>query len=1049
VNRLSGQGATATILGTVTDSSGAAIADAAVQVKNVGTGLVQSTTSDAQGRFNVPDLGIGEYEVQASKMGFSNVVHRGITLTVGAQSVVDFSLPVGQQTQTVTVEGEASQVDVTNAAISSLISTQQMLELPLNGRSFEQLIYTAPGVSIVNTMAPNARQGRANAFSTAGARPQGYMLLMDDETIDNYYRRGMGTITGSSLGMEGMAEFEILTNTYGAQFGGNGAVMNAVSKSGTNEIHGSAYLFERNSAMDARGFFDPSLNPFRRTQPGGSVGGPIKKDKAFFFFNYEGIWQLQGISHIAFVPDANHRTPTFAQATNPTTYNAIATAMAIYPLPIFGFNPAAGTGEANVYGNTTAHENFILGRFDYTLTAKDSIFIRYFYDRQHVIDPYNGGNGSASAGYLPYWPERDEGRNHFATAEWRRIVSPTLVNTARVSFSRPQTGEYAVTSIPGFNLVYPGLGRPDPDVAISGLTSLGQSMFDPASNTVNRFTEADDIVWTKGAHTMHVGGSIMRVDSNVFYPYRDDSAWTYSSGLSQFLAGSPANTFIGTPGTATQCIAIIGVPCYPNRDFRELDFTPYFQDDWKVTPRLTLNLGIRWEGATNAYSLHNDLYTVTNYATNTTMQNVPNVNKSDPNLKNWDPRFGFAYDVFADHKTSLRGGFAITHDPDFVAEYAQNYNANTPWPGLNATNSAVFPNFPNVNASYSLGPGWDYYIDKAPYLIQYNLNIQREIGQSTVLTVGYIGSHGVGMFTLQEKNPPVGTIDANGVYHWGVLNAAGTAVTVPARGNLNFGSLSMSEPGTTSRYNSLQTSLNRRLTRNLQFQVAYTFSHCTDDGSSPVGSINSSDSATTYENPYMRDPYDKGLCYFNAKSNLRVNGSYMIPLHGNQLVEGWQLSGIVTQMTGLPLSIYEGTDDVGYNGAGTPRPNYNLGCQVAVGSVTRWFNPACFSLQIPGTLGNMGRDTVIGPGIAQVDMALIKDTKITERVRAQFRAEAYNLFNHPVFGLPGNSIFTGLKASASSPTGVIGSPNASAGIISSIAPNSNGRQIQLGLKILF
>ncbi len=309
INQLHAQVATATILGTVTDSSGAAIAGANVQVRNTGTGLTQTTVSDAAGRFNVPDLGIGSYEVEASKAGFSTVVHRGITLTVGAQSVVDFSLPVGQQTQTVTVEGEVTQVDTTNAALSSLINTQQMAELPLNGRSFEQLIYTAPGVSIVNTMAPNARQGRANAFSTAGARPQGYMLMMDDEAIDNFFRRGMGTITGSSLGMEGMAEFQILTNTYGAQFGGMGAVMNAVSKSGTNEIHGSLYLFERNSAMDTRGFFDPSLNPFRRTQPGGSVGGPVKKDKAFFFFNYEGIWQLQGLSHIAFVPDAAHRTP--------------------------------------------------------------------------------------------------------------------------------------------------------------------------------------------------------------------------------------------------------------------------------------------------------------------------------------------------------------------------------------------------------------------------------------------------------------------------------------------------------------------------------------------------------------------------------------------------------------------------------------------------------------------------------------------------------------------------------------------------------------------
>ena len=225
VGRLRAQGASASIQGTVTDASGAAIADAALQVRNVGTGATQNTTSNAQGRYQLPDLGIGDYEIQASKAGFSTVVHRGITLTVGGQSVIDFSMQVGQQTQTVTVEAQASTVEVTNAAVGGLIGGQQMSDLPINGRNFESLLSLTAGVQTVNTMAPNARQGRANVYSTAGARPEGYQLMMDDEVIDNFFRRGMGTITGSSLGMEAMAEFQMLTNTYGAQFGGNGAVM--------------------------------------------------------------------------------------------------------------------------------------------------------------------------------------------------------------------------------------------------------------------------------------------------------------------------------------------------------------------------------------------------------------------------------------------------------------------------------------------------------------------------------------------------------------------------------------------------------------------------------------------------------------------------------------------------------------------------------------------------------------------------------------------------------------------------------------------------------
>ena len=1047
VRRLDAQGSAATILGTVTDSSGAAVPDAAVQVRNIATDIRQSTNSNAQGRFVIPDLGIGDYEVQATKMGFATVVHKGVTVTVGSQNVVDFALAVGQQSQTVTVDSQLSQVDVTNAALGSLIGGQQMSNLPINGRNFESLIMLSPGVQTVNTMAPNARQGRANVFSAAGARPEGFVLLMDDEVIDNFFRRGMGTITGSSLGMEAMAEFQTLTNTYGAQFGGNGAVMNAVSKSGSNQFHGSAYYFIRNSALDARGFFDNYVPPgftsapvpaFRRSQPGGSLGGPIKKDKAFFFVNYEGIAQLQRQTRSAVVPDANHRAPAASLlAANPATYNAIVSTLAIYPLPTYNLNPTAGTGFATVLGNNIAHENYILTRMDYTVSTKDSIFLRYFYDKQHVIDPYTGGNGTAAAGFLPYWPERDEGMNHFANLEWRHIFSSSLLNTARVSFSRPNTGDYAVNSFPALQLVFPGSGRPDADVGITGLTPLGQSIFVPAAEIQNRFTEADDMVWTRGAHTLHFGASIQRVDSNVFYPFRSGSVLSFTNGLGQFLTGTAgANGVTGTPTSQAVCQTLIGVNCYTNRDYRETDITPYIQDDWKISAKLTLNLGLRYEFATNAREIHNALFTVTNYLTNTTLVNVPNANATNPNTRNWDPRFGFAYDMFANHKTALRGGFAITHSPIFVAQYNPDYTAVTPWPGFVQSNP-VYPNINFSNVNNSISPGWDYFINKAPYLLQYNLNVQREIMPGTILTVGYVGSHGVDMLTEQERNPPGYTIDSAGVYHF--RNAANTALN--PRLNPKFSTLLMATTGSTSRYNSLQTSLNRRMNRNVQFQVAYTFSRCIDDGSSPLSSISGGNTSSLYENPYDRS-YDKGLCYFNAKSTLRINSVVSLPFHGNAFVEGWQISGIVTQNTGLPFSPYIGPDTIGWATSSNPRPNVVPGCEVQQGSVNRWFNPACYSLPAAGTLGNAGRDSIIGPGLAQVDLAVFKDTKvskISESFRVQLRAEFFNLFNHPQFGLPGNSIFSSAA----------GAPNASAGVITTSAGNTASRQLQFGLKFIF
>jgi hypothetical protein len=1042
--RLNAQAAAAAILGTVTDMSGAGVPEAAVQVKNVGTGITQSTVSDGVGRFNVPDLGIGEYEVQASKAGFSSVVRKGITLTVGSQSVVDFSLPVGQQTQILTVESQASQVEVTNSAVSSLITQAQMENLPLNGRNFEQLIFLAPGVTVVNSMNSNARQGRQSVFSAAGARPEGQALLLDDESIVNYWNRGVGTITGSSLGMEAMAEFQALTNTYGAQFGGNGAVINAVSKSGTNGFHGSAYEFIRNSAMDARGFFDPDVIPFRRNQPGGSLGGPVKKDKAFFFVNYEGIWQLLAQTKIATVPDAAHRTPTFARATNPVSYDGITNALALYPMPAYNFNAAAGTGQVTQVASQIAHENYFLGRFDYTLSAKDSFFTRYFFDKQHVTDPFGGGYagvGVAQVG-LPLWPEADDSMNHFATIEWRRIISPTLLNTARISFSRPNTAEIDVNHFPALQM-YPGLGRADAAVAITGLTPLGQAIFVPAKQLQNRYTEADDVVWTHGAHTTRLGASIVRQQSNSLGPIRANTNWVYGS-LAVFLAGgNQTSTVRGTPS---------GSQYYFNRDYREIDFTPYVQDDWKVTPKLTLNLGLRWEFTTNAVETHNALYQVTDYLHGTGLVNVPNVSQSNPSWWNLDPRFGFAYDVFAHHRTAIRGGFAITHSPLFPAQYTPHYFQVKPSDSVTQSNptfplpfSATTPTLPGIQ------PGWNWYNTNTPYLIQYNLNIQHEIAGGTVFTIGYVGSHGVHLISGQEQNPPTYTIDSNGVYHFATLQSG--RIVLNSRLNPKYDFMNMSEASTTSRYDSVQASLNRRLTRNIQGQVAYTFSKCIDDGGSPVATVNGGATPTSYSNPYDRS-VDRGLCYYHGKSTLRVSGLANLPFHRNQLVEGWQLTGTVTQNTGLPVSVSTGFDEVGYTtNTGTPRPNVVAGCDPFVGRVDKWFNPACFTLEAPGTLGNAGRNTIIGPGLMDVDFGVLKDTrvpKISEVFRVQFRAEFFNLFNHPQFGQPNVNIFTQGAAGACTASGAgCGNLSPQAGQITTLGGNTAARQIQFGLKFLF
>src|SRR5215469_13195088 len=297
--RVYGQAATASITGTITDTSGAAIPGASVNARSNGTGVTRTTTSDNQGRYNLPDLAIGDYDVQSAKMGFQSVLRKGVVLTVGAQPVVDFQLPVGQTQETVNVQASVSQVETETSTLSSLVGESQMRELPLNGRNFEQLILLAPGAISYPAGGSSALVGRAATFSVSGARPEGHAILLDGENLQDWWQRGSGAnVTGNQLGVEAIAEFQTMTNTYSAQYGGNGSVVNAVSKSGSNSFHGSAFDFVRNSKMDARNFFDklPSQEPppFRKNQYGGSVGGPIKRDKLFFFTNYEGIRQLLG-----------------------------------------------------------------------------------------------------------------------------------------------------------------------------------------------------------------------------------------------------------------------------------------------------------------------------------------------------------------------------------------------------------------------------------------------------------------------------------------------------------------------------------------------------------------------------------------------------------------------------------------------------------------------------------------------------------------------------------------------------------------------------------
>jgi Carboxypeptidase regulatory-like domain/TonB dependent receptor-like, beta-barrel len=1016
--RLYAQGSTGSILGTVTDTSGAVVPNATVQVKNLGTGQTQQSPTDNAGRYTIANLPIGNYDVQATATGFQTLVRAGITLTVGSQTVVDFSLTVGQAQQTVTVEGQVSQVDTVSSTVSSLVEQKQINDLPLNGRNFTDLVALAPGVSAgpgVGNGGFNLLYGLENNFSVSGARSEGQAYLLDNVDIQGFWNHGSGSgVMGTTLGVEAIAEFSVLTNTYSAQFGGNGAVVNSVSKSGTNAFHGSAYEYLRNSALDARNFFDPSKKPaFRQNQFGGSLGGPIVKDKLFFFVNDEELRRALGQTFIGLVPDANAHQG-IVNGVNVGVNPAIAPILALYPLPTTSIGP--GVGSVQEVDTTSGNENYLLTRVDYTLSSKDSLFVRYIRDAASIVYPFLGSP------LPPRWPEVGSTRNNFATIEWRRVISPTLLNQLRFSFTR--TFETDVLQNPDQTPAldfFPVRGQ-NGGVNITGLSSMGPSIFAPLLEAQNKFPVADDIFWTHGSHSLRFGTFFSRVQSNFTQGGWFGGFYSFG-GIQAFLQNTPF-LFIGPEPGMTDS----------SRDFRELQWFSYIADEWKLNPRLTLNIGARYEFVSNPTTHQQPLNTVINPPFGT-FQRVSNVFASNPSVHNIDPRVGIAWDVFGDHKTALRAGFGVFFDPIEARSYASGYYFNPPY-ALAFVPLPSFPNpFPGALPPPSQIVGVDYNTTQSPRMYQWNFNIQRQLFESTTLTVGYVGSRGVHLYGSRDINPVLPQT-INGVQTFGAPRGP-TAAGILGFPRLNpkGASLSSEAPVADSSYHSLQVGLNRRFSHGVQGQLSYTWSKCMDDASGTYGL----EAGAPWTNP-VNGSFDRGRCAFDRPQVFRLSGVYALPFHGNILLTGWQMSGNFLLQSGPPWNVIIGFDQSG-NAVGGQRPNLvKPADDIGTHQVARWADPSGFGLPAPGTLGNLQRDFLSGPGIVNFDYSLIKDTTLHENIRLQFRAEFFNIFNHANFGVPNPNVFLqGLNGGAV--------PNPTFGQITNTSTAS--RQIQFALKLIF
>ncbi len=1035
------QETTATISGTVKDESGAVIPGAAVQVKNVATGVSRTAQSDAQGRYTVTQLAPGMYEVESTSSGFQTYVRRGIELTVGRHAIVDMALKIGAVTQRIEVTGEVSLVNTTTAATSGLIGDKQIRDLPLNGRNFVQLTLLEPGVVQSRSAGSSSVVGTGVKLNFNGARMDANNYIVDGSTANSVNQQAIGGASGQAMGVETIQEFQVLASNYSAEFGrAGGGIINVVTKSGTNELHGSAFEFLRNSALDARNFFDgKSVPPFKRNQFGGSLGGPIKRDKTFVFGAYEGLRERLGQTLIGNVPTAAARLGNLGTSGTVTVADAVKPYLPLWPLPTPGGRDF-GDGRAEFIRSASqpTRQDYGNVRVDHNFSANDSFFVRYTIDDSIVETPIT----------IPTYFATDTVRSQYGTIGETRIISPQLLNVFRFGFNRSTV---LYDQFPLDNRVTdPSLWfMPNPSVVnlgafgVSGLSEPGGQTNRPKHRLDNVFQFVDTVSYNSGNHSWRFGGEFQRIQTNEDDTFRGQGVYSFAN-LSNFLRGVPA-TFLGVkPGDSAV------------RGWRQSLFAMFVQDDVRIRPTLTLNLGFRWEFVTNPTEVngraaHYEGVFTTKLGTSTVIGN--------PLLlfpkTNFSPRFGFAWDVAGDGKASVRGGFGVYQQMLF-RNYFFSARQVPPW---YTTLSATAPNlvFPNPLAIIAQGGATagdmaQYDDGPMPYMMQWNLSVQREVVSGTVLGAGYVGTRGLHLGRFTSPNVAVPDISPDGRYSY--------APNLPRR-DPNFTSVNFKARSSESRYNALQVKATRRFTRGLQAQVAYTWSHSLDLGSAQLNGDYGNGS------PFPQNPWDiknteYGHSSFDLRHVLSVNYTYALPLGAGatgvwgKLIQGWQTNGILSATTGVPFSAeVSGGLNRSRQGVGpASRPNLKAGmssnptsgvtagclgvpASQKLGGADLFYDPCAFELQEAGYYGNLGRNTVIGPGLTTFDFALVKNTAVGEGRDLQFRWEVFNLFNRANFALPNLTAFLAASGAASGSAGRITSTVTSA------------RQMQFGLKYTF
>jgi hypothetical protein len=1058
-----------------------------VVAKHIESGSTRTVVSNETGNYRLPLLPVGPYEISTDMPGFKPQVRRGVNLSVAQEAVVDLTLEVGGAAEQVTVIEEAPLVNTTLNATSGLITQQQVKDLPLNGRSFDQLLTLNTGIS---NNSSNVGQGNGwTGFSVAGKRQETNRFMING--VDWLGGNSTGqyiTPSGASgqlLGVEAVREYNVLEHTYGAEYGKRGGgQITVVTSSGTNQWHGDAFEYLRNSALDARNFFDQTIGapPFKRNQFGGALGGPLKKDKMFVFGNYEGFRQRLALSSRAIVPDLQARQGLLpCNVITPAPSSCPESGYAPVPNLKQGILPYANyfwptpngpevltnglpSGTAYNYNNAlqSAWEDFWLGRFDYTISGKDSLFANYTKDDGQRDTPRRN----------PNFVNVEALHSQTLGLTETHIFSNSVVNTATMGYARTFATlvRNPTVNIPENLLFLPG-GNPGSIVIGGGATTVAPAAIDPAEgiNPVRGireyYTWSDDLRSTHGKHSLSMGGWLQRIHQN-------------ESGAAQFSAGGVSYS--------TMLTFLQDIPSQFNLNrnpvplgYRSFEGAWYIQDEIKLRRNLTMRLGLRDE-MTDGWSEVAGRCSNYRFDQNFVISTNPVIAESCLQTNHakalWQPRVGFAWDVTGTGRFAVRAGFGIHND--LQDNLANRTYANPPFNAreqLTGSLLSLIPLQKNAALPPTCGPtqpqpcsiyspaGVDPNLF-TPTHQQWSLIVDSGISKDLMLSVGYVGSQSYHTPLAVNANSAFPQVcqDPQGCISGGTTTG-GAPVSVNQRAMVPQGTL-YHPPATrpnpyvgngvtwfdegTSSYHSLNVSLVKRTTHGLTFKTNYTYSKVIDLNSAILAP------SAMNEPPDVFSPYhlnlNRGVASYSLNHQFNGNFSYQLPFGNGQrfgsgaggvldkLIGGWQWNGIVTVQDGFPFTPLAGSNTSGTgdaNQSDVPNWNPDFRGKVILGKPDQWYDPRAFVLPTQGTFGNVARGSLRGPGLIQFDTSLFKRIQITERLNLQFRIEAFNVFNHANFSYPGQVVFTGSSYSSS------------AGVISQTATTS--RQIQFAMKLQF